>query len=246
MQKEKKLIEALHPSGDILEIGYRSDLAAAQIQKYHPKSHTIVDPDLSAAKKAKKWAEEHGAALIEESWESALPRLPVFDAIFFALPPAPELHRKGEEALLQSIEEELPQLTKIRYSDSDLEAFCEQGCRAAPEQVDRFLADLEKNGQIAEMQRDKMVRKFKLKGGKIPPPPKRTSPDLLPCLRQCLASHMRIGSRFSCFLEDGISKSEDPCFFKEIVVNPSVNCREWALQTPKGPQVLILLIEKLA
>ena len=226
------LIDALHPSGDILEVGFRSGYAAELIQKYHPESHTIIESDAVAAKEAKKWIGGRASVtLIEQPWQTALPRLAVFDVIFFAL--------REEEQII-------PQLTKMRYGDADLEAFCEKSGKEAPEQVYRFLHELEHTGQISKEQKEKMIRKFHLKGKDAPPFKAKRSDNTLPFLEQCLASHMRKGSRFSCFLEDAASKSEDPRFFDRIIANPLLDYKEKLVSLPEGHEALIILIEKLA
>ena len=38
-------VDALKPSGDVLEIGFGLGYSATQIQKYSPKSHTIIECD---------------------------------------------------------------------------------------------------------------------------------------------------------------------------------------------------------
>lgn len=239
----KELVEALRPGGDVLEVGFRSGFAADEIQKYHPKSHTIIESGDSA--EAKKWAEKHHAEVIEGTWRQVLPRLGVFDAIFFAAadPEMPQFLKTGAE-VLNRVQEEIPQLSRIRYADAELEPFCAKAAADAPEQLFRFLQDLKYNGQISEEQMERMIHKYKLKGKEAPP--KSGFDTVFPFLKECLSLHMRIGSRFTCFLENTVSKSEDPRFFEQIVTNPNVEFREWTIHIPKNGKGLIVLVEKLA
>ncbi len=238
----EEMISALRPSGDVLQVGFGSGLLAGEIQKYRPKSHLIIEPNLNP--KAKKWADSHSAVLLQEPWRRALPRLAVFDAILFAAPGKPELVRKGDE-LLRVVEESIPQLKKMHYTDSDLLTFCESSAQAAPEALVRFLFELEAGGQITKDQREKMVRKFKLKCDGVSPKV-QTSSDWLIFLKQCLASHVRAGSRCTFFLETDEPLSDDRRFFEEIAVDPYVHVREWTIEPPRGPEMVILLIEKIA
>ena len=60
MEWEKPYMEAcidkLKPSGNILEVGFGMGYSATQIQKYKPKSHTIIEMDKEVLKRLKKWA----------------------------------------------------------------------------------------------------------------------------------------------------------------------------------------------
>ena len=58
MEWEKPYMEAcidrLRPKGDVLEIGFGMGYSATQIQKYKPKSHTIIEMDPVVIKKLKE------------------------------------------------------------------------------------------------------------------------------------------------------------------------------------------------
>jgi hypothetical protein len=195
------LVKALHPFGDVLEVGFTS--ATKEIEKYRPQSQTIIDPHLD---EALKWAEKHPSAkVIGDIWPSALPQLGVFDTIYFGIDP-------HEHPLF-------PNITKIRYQDSDLELFCEGIGSGNKKELARFLAELEQNGQISPEQKEKMAHKHHL--SKEKPPVMQRSDQMLLFLKQCLASHMRKGSRFSCLLNSNI---DDPRFYNEIVVDPQLDC----------------------
>src|SRR3989344_5641595 len=237
------LIEAFHPFGDVLQVGFRSGLAAKQIQKYYPKSHTLIESDAMRIADAKQWAQKHRAVLIEEPWQQALPRLGIFDAIFFAS--SDEGSPQEVDPLMKEIEAQIPHLAKLRYVDSDLEPFCEKSAKEAPEQLYRFLHELEKNGQISKEQKERMIKKFHLKGKEARLARKKIPDRVFAFLKECLALHMRKDSRFSCFLEDPTSKYEDPRFFDEIITNPLVDYREQTLSIPKKGEALIVVVEKL-
>ena len=51
----EKCIDYLKPKGDVLEIGFGMGYSATQIQKYTPKSHTIIECDFEVIKKCKEW-----------------------------------------------------------------------------------------------------------------------------------------------------------------------------------------------
>ena len=191
---EKDLIEALRPFGDVLEVGFGS--ASKEIQKYHPRTHTIITRD----PEAKIWAETHNANIINDVWQNALGHLGVFDTIFFGL-----------------VDPIIP--FQIKYTDSVLKTFCESA--KDKEAVSLFLAEIEQNGQITKEQKERMIEEYGLTHKK--PPPVKEAGQILPFLNQCIENHMRKGSRFSCFLK---SELDDPKFFDEIVVNPILDVRQ--------------------
>ncbi len=191
MEWEKNGIEALRPFGDVLELGFTSKIAGA-IQKFHPKSHTIVETDLAILEKAEKWAKKFPQVKIKKEISGT------FDAVFchaFFGGSDIRMLQKGKD-LLHKIEEEIPNLTKMRYNDSELEAFCKAASRTSKGDVSRFLMELEENGQIKPDQRKKMEAKYHL-----PPPPERKERMslLLPVVKKCLERHMRKGGRLCCF-----------------------------------------------
>ena len=77
-------IDAMRPSGDVLEVGFGLGYASTRIQHYKPKSHTIIECDPVVAKRAREWAKEYSdVTIVEKTWQEALPELGQFDAIFF-------------------------------------------------------------------------------------------------------------------------------------------------------------------
>ncbi|MES2273870.1 MAG: hypothetical protein V4487_06725 [Chlamydiota bacterium] len=249
------LIETLHPFGDVLEIGFGA--SSLLIQKYHPRIHTIIESDPAIQIKARAWAKKHPTVqLIEDTWQNALPRLGVFDAIFLGEQQSHEnkisILREGN-LLVKEIQNQIPQITRMRYSDSELDAFCKSTAKSAPKELSRFLSELEQNGQITKEQLKEVRKKYHLK---IEKPSKsfiRCEDESFQFFQSCALSHMRVGSRFSCFLADSTSKYEDPQFFEKIIANPYFSFQETAipLKIPKtctdfkGKKALIIFIEKL-
>ena len=88
MEWEKPYMEAcidkLQPKGDVLEIGFGMGYSATQIQKYKPKSHTIIEMDKTVIKRLKKWAKDYdNIIVVEGTWQEKLKDLGKFDEIFF-------------------------------------------------------------------------------------------------------------------------------------------------------------------
>ena len=90
MEWEKPYMEAcidkLKPKGDVLEIGFGIGYSATQIQKYKPKSYTIIECDPVVIKKCKKWAEDYdNVTIIESTWQEAFKNKSygIYDEVFF-------------------------------------------------------------------------------------------------------------------------------------------------------------------
>jgi hypothetical protein len=218
------MIEELRPFGDVLQIGIGHKKAAAAIAAYHPKSHVIIESDPVLIRAVDKTAHalfESGGAfdILLEPWQKVLPTLGVFDIIYC------------EILELGGLFSELP---RIRYSDRDLDGFCEGTAKSAPEQLFRFLHELLHNGQISEEQLSHMVKKYKLHGPV--PQLKQSCKQMVACLKECLSSHMRQGSFFGAVLNDLVTAFEDPEFVA-LVSDPYVELREC-----KGG----LIVEKLS
>jgi hypothetical protein len=240
------LIDHLRPSGEVLEVGFALGYSAARIQTYHPKRHTIIEPDPKTAKKALKWAKDNPAiSVLCDAWENALPKLGVFDAIFFNAP-GEELEvssgivQKGKE-LVAMVKQQLPQLMNLRYSDSDIDAFFSQAISLQPRETAYFLHELRQNKQISEQQYEKTLQKYRLEKAeagtlKMIETPKDCT---LAFLKACLKNHMRKGSRFSCFTNSPISKYENPEFFESIITNPNLDYQEKLIN-----EHLVITVEK--
>lgn len=88
MEWERPLMEAhireLQPHGDVLEIGFGMGYSATAIQKYNPKSYTIIECDPIVIKKCKEWSKDYNnVTIIESKWQDVLDDLGTYDSIFF-------------------------------------------------------------------------------------------------------------------------------------------------------------------
>lgn len=257
------LIEGLHPVGKVLEIGFLA-YSSKRIQSFHPKHHTILESDSEIAAKASDWAKGNPAiSVIQGRWEEALPKLGVFDAIFFNdFKPSIEEEKaqcrevgslvveKGKKIVSQ-IKEEIPQLVKFRYSNSELEEFLGQVGKSQSAQLSIFIHELLENGQISEEQYEHLVHQYHLekKGRKCI----EKEDPIMRFLKLCLKKHMHKGSRFSCFCAHPLSKYEDPEFFETIITSPHFSYQEKliSVEVPKSCQyykykeALVMVVEKL-
>jgi len=79
-------IDALHPTGDVLEIGFGLGYSATQIMTYNPKSYTIIECNSIVINKAKEWAKNYPSisiTIVEGKWQDCLAHLGIFDQIYF-------------------------------------------------------------------------------------------------------------------------------------------------------------------
>jgi hypothetical protein len=90
MEWEKPYMEAcidfLQPKGDVLEIGFGMGYSATQIQKYNPKSYTIVECDPLVIERCKQWAKDYdNVTIVEGMWQNVLctENLGKYDEVFF-------------------------------------------------------------------------------------------------------------------------------------------------------------------
>jgi len=201
----------------------------------------------------KRWASHYtNIHLVENTWQEALSSLGVFDAIFFDDYPLESesqmnsLHEaevqsslwvKKSQELLSSVQEMVPTLTEVQYQDSDLLDFLHIQKGSDSISLLNFFNELVLTGQISLQQKERM-EKIMLTEGLIaqdqliskerisPFAFKRKGDRLFTFLEECLTSHMRKGSRFSCFLNDPTSKYEDKLWFDKIITNPFLDYEE--------------------
>jgi hypothetical protein len=279
-------IDALKPFGDVLEIGFGLGYSAARIQTYHPKSHTIIEFHPEVAARARDWAKQYPhVTIIEDTWQNALAQLGLFDCIFFddyPLQSEQEIQKMEEERahsslLLQNgektireVEEAIPFLTQIKYSDADLDLLMKEIPLGQTElilQFAHFLKELCQRGQIAKCQLQNklklLVDEKKLGVEELdflleqtqknePFAFAGTSDRLFRFLSTCLRSHMRKDARFSCFLSSAVSRYEDKRFVDEIITNPYLDFHEEeiTLEVPahcgyfSGNKALVITIVK--
>lgn len=248
------LIDSLNPSGNVLVVGFNLGHAADRIQTYHPKHLTIIESDSEAVKQAQQWASRHSnVTVLHQTWQSALPSLGSFDAIFFdgnPLQSAVQLQEtarsslsKGKE-VVSMVDKTLPQLKTMRYCDQDLEEFYKLVGPSNAKAVARFLCELKTNQQISDEQYDRMIEKYDLERHALPSSKKQID-VVLGFLEDCLKSHMGKGSRFSCFSRNPISRFEDPQFFERIITNIDLDYRESFMPVDNGSKALIMVVEKV-
>lgn len=173
-------IDALQPTGDVLEVGFGCGYASSKIQSYKPKSHTIIEYHPVVAKKAREWAKGRPhVVIIENTWQKALSSLGVFDAIFFddyPLESEKEMNRlqtghdqaKGflneGRKRMEEIQKQISFLKDIKYTDQDIDFFFSE--LDAQGQIDethflRFFFDLEKNKNISRTQLENVVKRLR-------------------------------------------------------------------------------------
>lgn len=90
MEWEKPYMEAcidkLQPKGDVLEIGFGFGYSATQIQKYNPKSYTIIECDPVVIKRCEEWAKNYdNVTIIHAKWQEVVctDKLHKYDEVFF-------------------------------------------------------------------------------------------------------------------------------------------------------------------
>lgn len=173
-------IDALKPSGDVLEVGFGCGYSANQIQKYKPKSHTIIEYHPVVAKKARAWAKKFPhVTIVEDTWQHAIKKLGSFDAIFFDDYPLESeremriLEKKVDDANLvlrsgkkkmQELEKQLSFLRTMQYSDQDLDQFfalLPQQEHTEAKVLVRFFYELKDAGNISEVQLVACIQRLK-------------------------------------------------------------------------------------
>tara|TARA_R100001015_G_C4635168_1_gene203828 strand:+ start:10472 stop:11134 length:663 start_codon:yes stop_codon:yes gene_type:complete len=90
MEWERPLMDAevdmLQPKGHVLELGFGLGMSADAIQRYNPKSHTIIELEDDVFERAKLWASnKNNVDLIKGRWQDVMHKLPrqVYDETFF-------------------------------------------------------------------------------------------------------------------------------------------------------------------
>jgi guanidinoacetate N-methyltransferase len=75
-----------HRDAHLLEIGFGRGISAEAIQRHVPASHTIIECNASVCRRLEEWKTrypERHIELVAGKWQDTLPRLGLFDAIFF-------------------------------------------------------------------------------------------------------------------------------------------------------------------
>jgi hypothetical protein len=235
------LIDALQPSGRVLEVGFSE--AAFHIQQYKPKSHTIIEPDPKRLSQAEAFVQEYPyVTLIHDSWRDALVNLETFDAIYFN--DYPPVHNEKEtlaivrtsKDLLQKAEEKIASLN-VRYSDQEIEEFYQTIGQHHKEALPSFFKTLHKNGFISEAQYQNASQRYDAV---------ENSSQYEPLLQFLLVAetHMDKGSRFSAFSLSSASKYDCPHFFEHVITNPSFSYEEKFLSLTGENSHLVMLVKK--
>ncbi len=263
----ESLINALCPHGNVLEVGFHQGYSSALIQTFNPQSHIIIESDAQVAKNAIKWASNYtNVTVIQDIWQNTLPRLGIFDAIFFNQRLAGSrvditeykesglnALNKGKEIALM-LQEKIPQLNSIRYSDTDMDTFYEQVGQFHLEKLSYFLHELKCNRQISIEQYENRILKYRLKkieSNNNPLVEGERTCGIFTFLNACLDSHMHKGSRFSCFSSIPASNYENPQFFSQIITNPNFDYQEQFITVKvssdyyKFDKALVMVVEKL-
>jgi len=185
---------------------------------------------------------------------------------------ASEILQQGKKTV-QEIEEQLSFLKEVSYADEDIEYFFQNLMER--ESLDKthflpFFYDLKVKGNISDMQFEKAIARLEkerlitpeIRGeffGKIeklePRDPytfNERGDRFFEFLEMCLKDHMRIGSRFSCYLDRPTSKYEDTKFFNHVITNPALDFKEHVISVdvPKNckyypyNQALVIVITK--
>lgn len=264
----ESLINELHPSGNVLEVGFGFGHAAECIQSYHPTSHIIIESNPQIAEEAKKWASKNkNVTVIQDSWKNAISSLGKFESIFFNdYPPESEkeifkLLSSEETALisvqakelLETLKEQMSQIT-VTFSDQEIDEFYQTVGKFNIKEMPTFLKNLKERKNITDKQYKEAVEKYQLQEDSLKNPLSSTSIDekstdsMIDFLKECIANHMQKGSRFSSFLMSPISKYEDSVFFDLIITSPEFDYREQLIPinvTNFNPiESLVMVIEK--
>ena len=83
-------IDALAPSGDVLEVGFGFGYSSTRIMEHNPQSYTIIECDSKIIEKIKQWAKKWEKIcpqipinIVKGRWQDCLDDLGEFDTIFF-------------------------------------------------------------------------------------------------------------------------------------------------------------------
>ncbi len=260
------LINALKPTGSVLEVGFNSETAAAAIQKHQPKSHTIIVSNSEMLQDAKKWAEKHpNTKIIQGDAKSALKNAGSFDVIFFndypledeskilnyLFPDANQEASHKAKDLLDMLEEQIPLLT-MQFTDENIADFHERIGQFNIKELPRFFTKLKENGNITDQQFNQASKKYKFseiekqaKSGQANTAEMKD--NMVAFLEETLKNHMNKGARFSAFLNDQISKYEDSQFHDQIITNPHISYKEILVPikaSDKTREGLVMIVEK--
>ena len=268
MEWEKPYIEssidALKPSGDVLEIGFGLGYAARKIQEFHPKSHTIIESNPEIVQIAQKWAKDFkNVKIIEGRWQEILPKLGLFNAVFFD-DYTPYNRQELEQMVknnvklqqltdeVETVRDELADLLRsyanYKFTDKDLEQF-KKHLLSRPhlslKQVTNFLSILAKQGNITPQQRDQFLKTIKNEQFQNDDSQmsilhqlnqKQIGKNFIEFAEEALNRHMRPDATLSGYIGPPNAASHEPAFQQKILSRKDISYTEKTIpvQVPKN------------
>ncbi len=231
-------INALQPSGDVLEVGFGLGYSATQIQKYHPKSHTIIECDPIVIEKAQGWAKNYpNVKIIQGYWQDLLKNLGLFDAIFF------DDYTPFDAEEVERIEDKVK---KLQRAEKDLQIL--------QEEVQKTLLSAlrQNNNSKIEKHSQASSKANNMKNEENTRDSRASSDRLVIFFQLCLDHHMHPGARMSSYIDFArfkrqkhefqrsiASRSDVDYTMKTIPIEVPLNCQYYA-----GNEALILTILK--
>ncbi|MBA3602501.1 MAG: class I SAM-dependent methyltransferase [Parachlamydiaceae bacterium] len=260
------LINALKPSGSVLQVGFSSGTAATAIQKHQPKNYTIIVSTPEMLQDAKKWAENHPKTkIIQGDAKTELKNAGSFDVVFYndytleqeskiinyLFPDVNQEAANKAKDLLDMLEEQIPLIT-MHFTSENIADFHERIGQFNVKELPRFFTKLKENGNITDEQFDEASKKYKFseieKQAKSSQSNTSETKDyMLTFLEEALKNNMNSGARFSAFLNNQITKYEDSQFHDQIITNPHISYKEILVPiktSDKTREGLVMIVEK--
>ena len=260
-------VDALKPSGDVLEIGFGLGCSAERFQKYDISSHTIIECDPEVITKAKIWAKNYSNVnIIEGMWQDEIQKLGSFNTIFFDdyFPFSEEevTQIKGGIKELQSMTKQIQELLdehkkifqRIKLTDREIEEFHKHLSSRSDyteQNVLNFANNLKDAESITEEQYQKMVSSFKVtqKGKEYNP---LRGDRLVQFVDLCLEKHMKQDARISFYVDyqEYQKKRKDFRIYLEGKYNINYTEKVIPIKVPEncnyytGNKAVIVVIEK--
>lgn len=217
-------IDALRPTGNVLEIGFGLGYSASAIQSFPIHSHVIIEYDETVIERGNKWAEnKQGVQFIHGTWQEVLPSLGMFDAIFFDDYP---IERKPQKNPLEDISIETQAIT-----DEEIDGFITLLKNKEMEVIeDAYLAKFIASLPIEASKKTYLQKECEKLGihleNSIEEPVFSQRTDRLGTFLEMALPHLNVGGRFSCYLEDVVSLYDNPYIFEHIICNPNYTLSE--------------------
>jgi hypothetical protein len=247
-------VAALDPKGDVLEIGFGFGYSADEIQKHHPKSHTIIESDPTVFERLQKWASKKpNVNVIFGKWEETLQNLNKFDVIFFDdNSPNSEVDLKKIESdtkqyqkasdqiqgLKDAISENLKLFKGVKFSDFDLQQFSKQiksRSDVSHNDVIEFIDMLVTLGNISKEQRDHFVSSSIKPESEIEAQPlnsvwltgKENEVERFAAIAELSINyHLRIGGKVAGPIRSAVSLKKDSKFMNSILTRDDMQFSE--------------------